>query len=129
MSPVPRSQAIGQQIAMLRKLRGMTQAELAQAAGVGKRTHVATEAGDRSPRDEELHKIADALAVPHDWLVTPDRYLPDTVELGPWLDCDVLPAHNVRELDAHGKVIPGPWGDGPDGGTPVQQALPLRRAA
>lgn len=46
-----------------RKLKGMTQEQLCQAAGIGISTLKKYENNDRNPKPEQLQKIADALQV------------------------------------------------------------------
>ncbi len=57
-------QAIGSRIRQLREASGMTQAELATAASVGRVTLVRIESGEQSPRFETLAALADALKRP-----------------------------------------------------------------
>ncbi|MDO8687126.1 MAG: helix-turn-helix transcriptional regulator [Dehalococcoidales bacterium] len=57
-------QSLGKRIATMRKAAGMTQAELAKAAGIGRVTQVRIERGEQSPRYETLMMIAKALGRP-----------------------------------------------------------------
>lgn len=55
--------AIGRRIRILRESRGVTQDDLAHAAGIGRVTLVRIETGQRSPRYETLARLAIALNV------------------------------------------------------------------
>lgn len=57
-------QSLGKRIATMRKAAGMTQAELARAAGIGRVTQIRIERGEQSPRYETLMMIAKALGRP-----------------------------------------------------------------
>ncbi|SFU46729.1 helix-turn-helix domain-containing protein [Alicyclobacillus macrosporangiidus] len=58
----------GSRIAHLRRARGLTQAQLASAAGVSASTIAMYETGRRTPDPEHLDKLAAALGVPPDQL-------------------------------------------------------------
>ncbi|WP_035462118.1 helix-turn-helix domain-containing protein [Alicyclobacillus macrosporangiidus] len=58
----------GSRIAQLRRARGLTQAQLASAAGVSASTIAMYETGRRTPDPEQLDKLAAALGVPPDQL-------------------------------------------------------------
>lgn len=57
-------QFLGKRIRAIREAAGMTQSELAIAAGIGRVTEVRIENGDQSPRYETLMAIARALGRP-----------------------------------------------------------------
>lgn len=57
-------QSLGKRIRAIRESTGMTQSELAKAAGVGRVTEVRIENGEQSPRYETLLAIARALRRP-----------------------------------------------------------------
>ncbi len=57
-------QSLGKRIRTIREATGMTQAELATAAGIGRVTEVRIESGEQSPRYETLVAIARALKRP-----------------------------------------------------------------
>lgn len=64
----PRS--LAQTVRALRVLRGIRrQADLAQLAGVSPRTIFSIERGERRPHRATLRAVADALAVPVEWLL------------------------------------------------------------
>jgi DNA-binding XRE family transcriptional regulator len=54
-------QSLGKRIRAIRESAGMTQSELAGAAGIGRVTQVRIESGDQSPRYETLAALAKAL--------------------------------------------------------------------
>ena len=57
-------QSLGKRIRAIRETAGMTQAELAMAAGIGRITEVRIENGTQSPRYETLVALARALGWP-----------------------------------------------------------------
>ncbi len=57
-------QSLGKRIRSIRETAGMTQSELAKAAGIGRVTEVRIESGEQSPRYETLLAIARALRRP-----------------------------------------------------------------
>lgn len=59
----------GDQLAMLRKARGMTQAELGEKIGVSKRIICYYEKSTKQPPSTRLHDLAKALKVPVDKLL------------------------------------------------------------
>lgn len=73
-------ESLGEQIHRLRKLRGLTQGELASRLGVSKPTVWAWEQGRARPIDERMSGIAEALGVTPDDL-RPDRFAPGLAEL------------------------------------------------
>ncbi|MED5547458.1 MAG: helix-turn-helix domain-containing protein [Pseudomonadota bacterium] len=73
-------ESLGERIHRLRKLRGLTQGELANQLGVSKPTVWAWEQGRARPIEERMSGIADALGVPVDDL-RPDRFTPGLAEL------------------------------------------------
>lgn len=62
-----------EKIATLRAMKGMTQAELANAVGVTRKSIVNYENGDRTPKKEILLKLAKALQVEYTELVTDEE--------------------------------------------------------
>ena len=69
---------IGERIRFVRKLKGMTQMELAEKVGLGNddnaRTRISQyENGIRTPKEETLEKISEALGVTSLYLSTKDR--------------------------------------------------------
>lgn len=58
------TQSLGKRIRSIRQSIGMTQSELAKAAGIGRVTEVRIENGEQSPRYETLVAIAQALQRP-----------------------------------------------------------------
>ncbi|MEK7353635.1 MAG: helix-turn-helix transcriptional regulator [Chloroflexota bacterium] len=66
-------QSLGKRIISMRKAAGMTQAELAQAAGIGRVTQSRIERGEQSPRYETLMMIAKALGRPAAELLVGER--------------------------------------------------------
>ena len=56
--------AVGRQVRGLRKIKGMTQAQLARAAGILRPNLSRIEAGKHRPTLETLEKLAAALKVP-----------------------------------------------------------------
>ena len=63
---------IGNNILVLRKKIGLTQAELAEKAGLADRTYADIERGNVNMRIETLLKICDALHVTPDCILTDD---------------------------------------------------------
>jgi DNA-binding XRE family transcriptional regulator len=57
-------QSLGKRIRSIRESIGMTQSDLATAAGIGRITEVRIENGDQSPRYETLMAIVHALRIP-----------------------------------------------------------------
>lgn len=55
--------ALGAELRGLRNKRGYSQEELAKAAGIGKRTLIRIEAGERSMNVGQLYKICRALGI------------------------------------------------------------------
>lgn len=69
--------AIGNKLLSIRKTRGMTQAEVAEAAGLSDRTYADIERGTVNMRLETLLQICSALHItPDDILTSPDAPLP-----------------------------------------------------
>lgn len=73
-------ESLGERIHRLRKLRGLTQGELAAQLGVSKPTVWAWEQGRARPIEERMAGIAQALGIPVDGL-RPDRFAPGLAEL------------------------------------------------
>jgi transcriptional regulator with XRE-family HTH domain len=69
----PKKQAVGERIARLRELRGLTQAELATKAGMFRETLADIERGASQPKLETLMRLAAALRVPITRLIQSDR--------------------------------------------------------
>ena len=61
-------------IARLRRMRGYTQAELAEMAGVSARALQNYEAGTRTPKKDTLAKIAEVLNVDGSALASDEEY-------------------------------------------------------
>ena len=61
---IERSVAVGSQVRKLRKIKGMTQAQLARAAGILRPNLSRIEAGKHRPTLETLERVATALKVP-----------------------------------------------------------------
>ncbi|MEG1861893.1 MAG: helix-turn-helix transcriptional regulator [Bacteroidaceae bacterium] len=59
----PENSRIGEKIRTIRQARGLTQKELAKAAGIGESALRSYELGDRLPKERPLEKIAMALRV------------------------------------------------------------------
>ncbi|MER7900390.1 helix-turn-helix transcriptional regulator [Streptomyces sp. NPDC096046] len=68
--PSPGTREVGQRIATIRRVRRMTQVELARAAFVSLATVKAIERGARSPSDDTLDSIAAALSVDPSRIIT-----------------------------------------------------------
>lgn len=60
--------AVGRRIAAARKVRGMSQEELAERSGVATSAITRYETGDMMPGFSRVAAIADALGVTTDWL-------------------------------------------------------------
>ncbi|MBT0667147.1 helix-turn-helix domain-containing protein [Novosphingobium profundi] len=73
-------ESLGERIHRLRKLRGLTQGELANRLGVSKPTVWAWEQGRARPIEERMAGIAEALGVASEDL-RPDRFAPGLSEL------------------------------------------------
>ncbi|MCJ2183395.1 helix-turn-helix domain-containing protein [Novosphingobium sp. 1949] len=73
-------ESLGERIHRLRKLRGLTQGELANRLGVSKPTVWAWEQGRARPIEERMSGIAEALGVAAEDL-RPDRFAPGLAEL------------------------------------------------
>lgn len=65
---------IGERIKETRKGLGWTQAQLAEKSGVAVITIRQYEAGNRTPKAEQIHKVASALNVSVDWLFSGEEY-------------------------------------------------------
>ena len=68
---------IGNRLYTLRKRMGMTQAELAEAAGLSDRTYADIERGSVNMRLETLLRICDALYITPDRILTEDCASPE----------------------------------------------------
>jgi transcriptional regulator with XRE-family HTH domain len=80
------ARSAGEQVSRLRKLRGLTQQDLARTARLSLRTIKTVEADEGNPRLETLHAIARALHVQTSNLTTPGQPEPDPVEPERWED-------------------------------------------
>ena len=69
---------IGNRLYALRKRMGMTQAELAEAAGLSDRTYADIERGSVNMRLETLLRICDALYITPDKLLTEESASPES---------------------------------------------------
>ena len=63
----------GEKIRMIRKAKGLTQKALGEALGVTQATIQQLESGKRNPKFNTLQRIADALNVPVEELISLDR--------------------------------------------------------
>lgn len=70
----PENSRIGEKIRTIRQTRGLTQKELAKAAGIGESALRSYELGDRLPKERPLEKIAMALRVRPEALNPTDAY-------------------------------------------------------
>lgn len=65
--------AIGNKLLAIRKRSGMTQSEVAEAAGLSDRTYADIERGDVNTRIETILKICDALQITPDAVLTEEN--------------------------------------------------------
>lgn len=93
MTPVSERILCGWAIASVRNLRGLSQGQLAEAAGLSAQTLWRIENGRRTVDIEELKRIAAALEWDVSWLMMPP--VPSTVDLGPSFDPDDRPTHTA----------------------------------
>ena len=72
----------GEKLKRLRLAKGLTQSEMARAAGVSRRTYIGYEQDGRYPRRREVyHKLAEALDCETNYLLTEDeRFVTDAAE-------------------------------------------------
>ena len=68
-STTPLSESFGQRLRRLRKSKGLTQAELAEATKLDRKTIQRYELDKRQPKVEEVRKLAEALGVPQSELL------------------------------------------------------------
>lgn len=71
---------IGEKLFTFRKKTGMTQFEVAEAAGLSDRTYADIERGSVNMRVETLLKICDALHITPDEILTEEASLPEVKE-------------------------------------------------
>jgi transcriptional regulator with XRE-family HTH domain len=74
----------GERVQRLRKLRGMTQADLARTSGLGLHTVKDVEGGIGNPRNRTLRRVADALRVDTSAFLTPGEPEFQPVPGEPW---------------------------------------------
>lgn len=126
---VTKDRWIGAGVRYARTLQGMKLKDLAEQIGRSSAYVSRIENGVEPAKPGDLMAFAHVLDVTVGFLEDPP--LPPSmqvIDLGPWCNSDSFPTHNVVDLDAKGKILDGPWGDGPDGGTPAAQpVLPLRK--
>jgi transcriptional regulator with XRE-family HTH domain len=67
---------VGQRVALVRRVKAMTQAQLGALLGVGGPAVQAFEDGDNDPRVSTVRRYAEALDVSAGWLVDPDAAPP-----------------------------------------------------
>lgn len=93
--------AIGNKLFELRKRRGLTQAEVAEKAGLSDRTYADIERGTANMRTETLLKICDALSI------TPDEILTEasSVELKQSELFEKLSSCSVKEKETALKIL------------------------
>ena len=65
--------AIGNKLLAIRKRSGMTQSEVAEAAGLSERTYADIERGDVNTRIETILKVCDALQITPDSVLTEEN--------------------------------------------------------
>lgn len=87
---------IGNRLYALRKRMGMTQAELAEAAGLSDRTYADIERGSVNMRLETLLRICDAL------YITPDRIL--TKDCASHENCHALMIQRLNDCNPKDKA-------------------------
>lgn len=92
---------IGNNLFTLRKRKGLTQAEVAEKAGLSDRTYADIERGTANMRTETLLKICDALSI------TPDEILTETssVELKQSEIFERLSSCSVKEKETALKIL------------------------
>lgn len=71
--------AIGNKLLAIRKRNGLTQAEVAEAAGLSDRTYADIERGSVNMRIETILRICSALHITPDEILTEER-TPETIE-------------------------------------------------
>ena len=81
---------IGDNIQKYRKLKGLTQKELAEKSGLATGTIQQYELKKRNPKFETLCKIANAMEIPVDFLI-------ESVSIGPMTDDDVAVIKYMQE--------------------------------
>ena len=88
---------ISAKIRQQRKLSNISQEELSKRAGVSLKTVQRWESGERSPRFEEINKLADSLNVPISYLVNSD----DTTEQSTMSQIHVIPTKDSSSRETN----------------------------
>lgn len=100
---------LSEQIRQARKSRGLTQAQLAERLGMSEMTVRRWETNQRSPRMEEIQRIAETLSIPADKLIsdadTPSREHSDTVN-------SLKNVSALKDDEATKKELVYEWGGG-----------------
>lgn len=106
--PAEVRQRIASTVRDLRQRAGRSLADLASAAGIGKSTLHAIEAGDANPGIETLWALARALGVPFGALIEPPAPRVRVVRAGegPWVDSEAsaIRARLVTTIESGGRV-------------------------
>ena len=68
VAPMAKQQTLGSRVRLLRKRRGMSQAVVAEAVGIGRSTYTGIETGEDTPGRETLIAIADLFGGSLDWI-------------------------------------------------------------
>ena len=76
--------AIGNKLLVIRKRLGMTQADVAEAAGLSDRTYADIERGTVNMRTETLLRICNVLRITPDEILTERSNMPSTVHHDLW---------------------------------------------
>lgn len=75
---------IGNKLLLVRKRMGMTQAEVAEAAGLSDRTYADIERGTVNMRAETILRICNALHITPDEILTEERTYPSAQQAELW---------------------------------------------
>lgn len=94
--------AIGNKLLTIRKRSGLTQAEVAEAAGLSDRTYADIERGTVNMRIETILRICEALHITPDEILTEDRSPEDIRQDILW---DRLNACNPKDKDTALKLL------------------------
>lgn len=86
--------AIGNKLLAIRKRMGMTQAEVAEAAGLSDRTYADIERGTVNMRTETILRICNVLHITPDEILTEDQEIFTTTQVELW---DRLNACNPKD--------------------------------
>lgn len=75
MERIPKEmrEAVGQRMREARKARGLTTAEVAEAAGISQGNYSDMEGGRKSPSIRTLAALSEALGISTDWILTGER--------------------------------------------------------